>query len=132
MSVGDQWVHIVREHKFAAVPIEGPVWFWRLREGVVSMDYARCLGALGFALVVALVVLTPNHAQAEGVAAEDLISGGTHQHLLISQEPLDGDSEIARAIPIPLPSTVAMGLLGLTVCTAGICNRRRNVRNRRP
>lgn len=95
------------------------------------MVHARCFGAPGFALVVALAVLTPNHAQAEGVAAEDLISGGTHQHLLISQAPSDDESEIARAIPIPLPSTVAMGLLGLTVCTAGICNRRRNARNRR-
>lgn len=95
------------------------------------MVYARCFGAPGFVLVVAVGVLTPNHAQAEGIAAEDLISGATHQHLLISQPQPDEESEIARAIPIPLPSTVAMGLLGLTVCTAGVCNRRRNARNRR-
>ena len=95
------------------------------------MDPARLLSALIFALAVALSVLTPNQAQAEGVDAEDLMSGGSHSHLLIIQDPVEDDLDIARATPIPLPSTVAMGLLGLTVCAAGICNRRRNARVRK-
>lgn len=95
------------------------------------MNHARFLSAPIFALAILLGISAAGDAQAEDIAAEDLISGGTHSHLLI-QSPATIEPDQIGVTPIPLPSTVAMGLLGLTVCAAGVCRRRGKQRNRRP
>ena len=79
------------------------------------------------ALLCVAVSLASAHAFAleQQIAAEDLMSiTSSTQGANVVDGRID-PTQPPRVEVVPLPSSVAMGLLGLTVCTAGVCRRRR-------